>query len=199
MAKKQPKNKVSVSKKGNKWLVKKIKKDKTLPDPVVEFNVFPGMVSYSNKEGSSRVGRRGFYFTCKVFDTHRDLNRYLKMTGTSFSGPGGGSEAACKAFSNLKVIPGRKPYYTSQLGELCFYKKSICSEVISHECTHAVMRWLYASRQMKDFSKLLDGYVSDTYRGVGVGEEEEVLCYAIGSMTWQVQYGSTKRGLKLYE
>ncbi len=149
-----------------------------IPEPILQFNVFPGTYHFKGK-------KRGLYFRVYVMDSHQDLMFLAANNGsgriTSDTG------AICMGYRTWSPKTKR---LSNCLGDLIFHKFQLDGDTISHESAHGGLRWMEETGRMQmfrlDSAKDAKGYVPDS---------EEHLCYAIGAIAGQIVDGLRKGGL----
>lgn len=135
------------------------------PKPLLQFKVYPGQ--YSNKHNS----KRGLFFWVLVYGSRSDMHKKVGRDGF---------EACCVSSSN----------HVNEIGTLVFYRDALGGRIVSHECVHAALTYLFESKRL---NKFIDGLIEGSaggwnfkQEGSSVDESEEVFCYAVGDMVGQI-------------
>lgn len=142
----------------------------------IKFRVYPESV-------------HGFYFNVRIYRDQESMQKAAEY--------GGGKR---KNFSNAAAVVrglkrGRRTdrgiAWKKQLGTIYFYKDCVGTEVITHESTHAALRWA----EEKKFN-VVDRNGPDYIAGDACDNEER-FCYALGKIAAQI--ASKCWAHKLYE
>lgn len=126
---------------------------------IIKFRIYP-------------ESRRGYYFDVKVFPTIEALRKYAERWGARHVEP--------NRFANTDAAV--LPYTTTghkTLGEIVFHKASLGAAIVTHEATHAALKWVDAKRVN------VDRVVRQGNTDIGI-ENEERFCDAVGSLVEQI-------------
>ena len=118
------------------------------------------------------------------------MRRYATKTKSEIGAEMNFSEAqaAVLGFSKGYQPKNGRIAWAKTLGTFVFHTGKLGMEVVTHECTHAALRWMEA----KKFNALDR---SGDYTEDEASDNEERFCYALGRMAAQIGDQCWKRGL----
>ena len=148
---------------------------------IASFRIYPGLGNYEHNNG-----RRGIYFTVRIFKTLAELRKAAIEGGTQHKSASYYRNAlgVCQTWKETEHLRGKHKYTTRDAGQILLCEKHASPDVVAHECAHAANYWF---RRIKSI---------DLKRPIVVKrQEEELLCYAIGEMTNQVYLGLKRAGI----
>ena len=130
---------------------------------IVRFRVYPESV-------------HGFYFDVEVYPTQKQMQKRAERLKPHLHGGFMDTDAAVLGFSKGYVGADGRCVWSKTLGTIVFHRERLGVNVISHECTHAALRWMEAMKfNVTDRGEnYVEGEASDN---------EERFCYALGRMT----------------
>lgn len=157
------------------------------PKPIHQFRIYP-------------LQRGRLFFVVKVFKTKTAMWSHGKNSG--LASPPYNYGAICIGYSNWFVYPkksNKRPELTPRLGEIHFNCGQLDSETLSHECTHAMFRWMRRKNiSVEDRDPNQGPRPNHTSRKSEAGkvlDTEERCCMVLGQMVRQTVNGLYRAGL----
>ena len=129
------------------------------------------------KPSGNKIGRvyaeskHGYYFSVLVFDTLKEMRAYASRTTKN-------SKPYFRPALAATLATGR--FQVKELGQFCFYRGHLGTEIIAHEATHGAMRWCEAKNLP------LINRESPNYRLGRACDAEERFCCAVGHLASQM-------------
>ena len=132
---------------------------------IIKFRVYPESV-------------HGFYFDVSIHPTVERMRKFAERT-KAMRGNFDNAEAAVCGFSKGEQDENGRIAWSKTLGAMVFYQKRLGMEIITHECTHAALRWMEAKKfnALDRSGDYVEGEASDN---------EERFCYALGRIAAQI-------------
>lgn len=148
-----------------------------IPEPIHTFKVYPGRDYYQGR-------KIGHYFHVNVFETQMEMMFWSAANGSGVVPEN--INAMVMAYDVEKNGIKNKC-----LGSMVFHRERLGCGIVSHEASHAVIRWMERMKMNKEFGQNLmtpaDGFVD-------VNDIEEVFCYAVGEVTSQIYHNLWDKG-----
>jgi hypothetical protein len=144
---------------------------------VISFRIYPESV-YS------------FYFDVMIHPTLRAMRKSARKNGGKRSNFNDAQAVTC-GYRRGEWGDGDRIHWKKCCGLLLFHRKGINAETLSHEATHAAIRWM----EEKKFSFPINPPALISERGGMASDDEERFCYAVGRMTNQIAVVCSKHDL----
>lgn len=144
-------------------------------DPILSFNVFPGLSFYKKKAGH--------YLPVHLFEGQRDMQLWAARHQCTLIGETTG--ATVLGHTIIRYHPAgseKKPFKLRDIGCMLFYEGNVGPRVVAHEAVHAALRWYDATNR----NKKLANYLTKADKSGWAEDAEEDLAYAIGDITSQI-------------
>lgn len=130
--------------------------------PLITFRVYP-------------ESRRSFYFTVRVFKTLRGQREHCKkVNGAKYSTR---RQLAVVQSWTAYNVKNKRRSVRKEVGEILFSQKHVGVKIVSHECTHAALRW----SQRANFA------IKGKSNSCGLcSDNEERFCHGLSNMVGQI-------------
>jgi hypothetical protein len=159
---------------------------------IIKFRIYPD-------------SKHGLYFEVRIYPNLKTMRRACVRfgnplnRGTDYYANAEAMTACHRA--GYKSKRGGHVIWDKGIGVILFHRKQVNAETISHECTHAALRWAeerhlkltltFPPRGLKEF----EAYMKNKPKTGAADEAEEDFAYAVGRMTNQIAAACLKHKL----
>jgi hypothetical protein len=143
------------------------------PAPVLAFRAYPN-------------GKSGLYFWVRIFRTRGEMHAYLRAHKIAAEDNLAG---ICCGWTKVRRRNGKTIYVSPEMGMICLCMERMGVAVVSHECTHAMFR--YIDRKRIDLRK----YTQTERENHMASRGEERACLALDELCHQIYDQFYRAGL----